>query len=89
MYLKLLTKFGIILGDLLDTLTNFLNERKRRVILNGQQSTWTIVEPGVPQGSILGPLFFLIYLNDLPENLVSNSKLFTYNASRFSIIRNK
>ena len=46
-------------GDLLDSLTNFLKERKQRVILNGQHSTWANVEAGVPQGSILGPLLLI------------------------------
>ena len=44
-----------VAGDSLDILTNFLNERKQRVILNGQHSTWVIVEAGVSQGSILEP----------------------------------
>ena len=70
-------------------LNNFLEERKQRVILNGQQSTWTNVEVGVPQGSILGPLLFLIYINDLPENLVSNPKLSVDNTSLFLVISNK
>ena len=48
---------------------------------------WTNVEAGVPQGSILGPLIFLVYINDLPENLVS--KLFADDTSLFSVIRNK
>ena len=50
---------------------------------------WTNVEAGVPQGSILGPLLFLIYINDLHENLVSNPKLFADDASLFSVISNK
>ena len=52
-----------VAGDLLDTLTNFLKERKERVILNGQYSTWTNVEAGVLQGSILGPLLFLTLIS--------------------------
>ena len=69
-------KLNRIAGELLDTLTNLLKERKQRVVLNGQYTTWTNVKAGVPQGSIFGPSLFLIYINDLPENLVSNPKLF-------------
>ena len=47
-----------VVGDLLDTLTNFLKDRKQIVVLNGQYSAWTNVEVGVHQGSILGPLLF-------------------------------
>ena len=78
----------MVIGDLLDILTNFIEQIKQRVILNGKQSTWTNVEAGVPQGSILGPLLFLIYINDFPENLVSNSILFADDTSLFSVIRN-
>ena len=78
-----------VTGDLLDTLNNFLKERKQRVFVNGQYSTWKNFEAGVPQGSIVRPLLFLIYINDLPENLVSNPKLFAHDTSLFSVIRNK
>ena len=54
-----------ISGNLLNVITDFLYQRKQRVILNGQHLSWTNVETGVPQGSILGPYFFLIYINDL------------------------
>ena len=60
--------------------------RKQRVVLNGQVSTWTSVRARVPQGSILGPLLFLIYINDLSDNLSSNIELFAYDTSLFSII---
>ena len=65
-------KQNVVAGNLLNTLAKFLKDRKQRVALNGQNSAWVNVEAGVPQSSILGPLFFIIYLNDLSENLVSN-----------------
>ena len=75
-----------ISGNLLETLTDFLKDRKQRVVLNGQNSSWANVEAGVPQGSILGPLLFLIYINDLPDNLSANVKLFADDTSLFSVV---
>ena len=65
---------------------DFLSERRQRVVLNGQASTWTNITAGVPQGSILGPLLFLIYINDLSEGLSTNAKLFVDDTSLFSVI---
>ena len=74
-----------ISSNLLSTLTDFLNFRKQRLVLNGQLSSWSNIESGVPQGSILGPLFFLIYLNDFSEGLTTNVRLFAGNVSLFSV----
>ena len=75
-----------ISGELLHILSDFLSNRKQRVVLNGQNSSWTNVHAGVRQGSILGPLVFLIYVNDLSDNLTSNAKLFSDNTSLFSVV---
>ena len=77
-----------ISGNLLNLLRDFLSCRKQRVVLNGQHSSWDNVTAGVPQGSILGPLLFLIYVNDLPNNLSSNCKLFADDTSLFSVVNN-
>ena len=75
-----------ISGKLLNLIIDFLSNRKQRVVLNGKYSSWTNIEAGVPQGSILGPLLFLIYINDLSDNLITNPKLFADDTSLFSIV---
>ena len=77
-----------ISGNLLSTLTDFLTLRKQRVVLNSQLSSWSNIESGVPQGSILGPLLFLIYINDLSEGLTTNAKLFADDVSLFYVVDN-
>ena len=58
-----------------------------KVVLNGQFSLCTKVNAGVPQGSFLRPLLFLIYINDLPNGLQSNPKLFADDTSLFSTVQ--
>ena len=72
-----------IKGPMLNVLKDFLCSRKQRVVLDGQHSSWSDVVPGVPQGFILGPLLFLIYINDLSDGLHSNPKLFADDTSLF------
>ena len=78
-----------ILENLLCLIKCFLKNRKRRVLLNGEISSWTNALAGVSQGFILGPLFFLIYINDLSNDLSSNPKLFADDTSPFSVEHDK
>ena len=73
----------VFTGNLLTILTDFLSNRKQRVASNGQHSSWADIKAGVPEGSILGPVLFLVYINDLTENLHSNPKLFADDTSLF------
>ena len=75
------------LGKPAVTSPKFLSERKQRTVLNWQSSRWGNISAGVPQGSILGPLFFLIYINDLTENLSCGVKLFADDTSLFTIVQ--
>ena len=72
----------------MNLLCDFLSCRKQRIVLNGQLSSWDNITAGVPQGSILGALLFLIRVNDLPNNLSSNCKLFADDTFLFSVVNN-
>ena len=71
-------------GELLSLLKNYLENREQRVVLNGQTSEWRKIMSGIPQGSVLGPLLFLIYINDLPDGINSLCKIFADDTSLFS-----
>ena len=75
-----------ISGDLLNLIQNFLTDRKQRVVLNGRSSEWATISAGVPQGSVLGPLFFLIYINDLVGNVKCDAKMFADDTSLYSVV---
>ena len=75
-------------GDFYNILKYYLHNRKQRVVLNDKYSSWFENNAGVPQGFVLGPLLFLIYIDDLSENLISVSKLFADDTSIFSTVFN-
>ena len=71
-------------GKLLRLLENYLSLRVQRVVINGFESDWGEIRSGVPQGSILGPLLFLVYVNDLEEGIRSSIIFFVDDTSLFS-----
>ena len=83
-----LKSYGIS-GPLLILTKRFLTNIFQRVVLNGQTSNWKNILAGVPQGSILGPLLFLIFINDIPEGIQSNIKIFADDTSIFSVMKDR
>ena len=75
-------------GKLLSWFRSYLSDRRQKVVLPGASSNWNFIFAGVPQGSILGPLLFLLYINDIVKNMGSNIKLFADDTSIFIIVEN-
>ena len=55
--------------QVLELIADFLSDRKMRIMVRSEYSEWFDVISGVPQGSVLGPILFLIYVNDIPETV--------------------
>ena len=65
-----------ITEELLIWISNYLSDRQQRVVLQGESSCWADINAGVPQGSVLEPLLFLVYINDMEKGLTSKLTLF-------------
>ena len=70
-----LKSYGIS-GQIFGLISSFLSNRQRRVVLDGKSSQEYPVNAGVPQGSILGPTLFLLYINDLPDDVICNIAIY-------------
>ncbi len=77
-----------ICGSLLDWIESYISNRKQRVVVDGIHSPWKNTNAGVPQGSILGPLLFLIYINDISDNISSEVFIFADDTSLMRKITN-
>ena len=86
---RLLDKLGYyeIRGSTHKWITSWLSERSQKVVLDGQASDPVSVLSGVPQGSVLGPVLFLIFINDPPENIRSSARLFAYDCVLYRNIK--
>ena len=86
--MKLLEKlrFYGIDGKLNSLIGNMLQNRRQRVVVNGSNSSWVPVRSGVPQGTVIGPILFLIYINDIKEGISSPMRLFADDSIIYRVI---
>ena len=66
-----------IKNDCINWISSFLSSQYQRVVVNGEKSKWFPVDSGVLQGSVLRPLLFILYVNDIPDLVDSKIKMFT------------
>ena len=84
----MLIEYYGISGNTLKWLKVFLTCRKQRVVLNNSQSSWQPVVSGVLQGTVLGPLLFLLYINDIDQDIQSTVCLFADDCILYNEINN-
>ena len=75
-----------IKGKTLRWIQEFLSNRRQRVVINGSSLDWKPVTSGIPRGSVLGPVLFLVYINDLPD-VMNCLKLFADDGKIYSFIK--
>ena len=73
-----------ISGQIFGLISSFLSNRRLRVVLDGKSSQEYPVNAGVPQGSILGPTLFLLYINDLPDDVICNIAIYANDTTLYS-----
>ena len=76
-----------ISGQIFGLISSFLSNRRLRVVLDGKSSQEYSVNAGVPEGSILGPTLFLLYINDLPDDVICNIVMLMILLSTLNVIR--
>ena len=74
-------------GAVLEWIRSFLTERRQRICIRGNESSWSAVRSGIPQGTVLGPILFVIYINDLPGVITSYLYMYADDTKIFRIIR--
>ena len=80
--IRKLAAYGVT-GKILRWIETFLTNRKQRVCVEGSLSNWEDVLSGIPQGSVLGPTLFVVFINDMPDEITSLSKMFADDAQVF------
>ena len=74
------------LSSLLSWFGSYLTNRKQRVVIDGTMSDWKYVQAGVPLGSVLGPLLFLVYINDITDGIQSTCFLYANDTFLLEIV---